>query len=220
MWEIAYRITPEAGYFEKGEASLWELNVYFEAIHSIDFAGDGSVVVVYEIDGRIDHLEMVLEATPEKVVEYTITGEPDPLMAQIRFHPGDALEAILGPHRDAGVSFRFPLRYVRHDPATLSVRKVGDRAGIRQALEDVRDVASIEVRAIQPFDSETAQPFRTLTDRQQEVLSTAVELGYYEEPRGATHEDIATALECSPSAVGAHLRRIESSLVHSVVPPQ
>lgn len=49
------------------------------------------------------------------------------------------------------------------------------------------------------------------------ILGVQKSLGYYETPRGATHEDIATELECSKSVVGQHLRQIERSLVEHVV---
>lgn len=41
-----------------------------------------------------------------------------------------------------------------------------------------------------------------LTARQQEVLAVAVERGYYDDPRGATHADIADELGLAPATVG------------------
>ena len=45
----------------------------------------------------------------------------------------------------------------------------------------------------------------------------AVEHGYYEIPRRATHEDIADELGCAPSTVDEHLRKAESRILTSLV---
>jgi predicted DNA binding protein len=49
-----------------------------------------------------------------------------------------------------------------------------------------------------------------LTERQQEVLEVALELGYYDVPRQATHNDIAERLDLSVGTVGEHLQKIEA----------
>ena len=57
----------------------------------------------------------------------------------------------------------------------------------------------------------------SIADRQLEVFRTAVESGYYEIPRRATHEEIADSLECAPSTVDEHLRKAESRVLQSLV---
>jgi predicted DNA binding protein len=42
------------------------------------------------------------------------------------------------------------------------------------------------------------------------VLETAVDVGYYTNPREATHADIADELGIAATTVGEHLREIES----------
>ena len=56
-----------------------------------------------------------------------------------------------------------------------------------------------------------------LTGRQREILEAAVESGYYEEPRGATHEEIAREVGVSAGTVGEHLRRVEEKVLLSPV---
>jgi predicted DNA binding protein len=58
---------------------------------------------------------------------------------------------------------------------------------------------------------------RVLTTRQQEILQVAVEAGYYSNPRGATHEDIANTIGIAPTTVGDHLREIESKVFETLV---
>lgn len=68
-----------------------------------------------------------------------------------------------------------------------------------------------------PYHPEAERVFAGLTDRQQEVLETAIRLGYYETPREATHDDIAEQVDVEPSTVGKHLRHVESRVFSEYV---
>ena len=54
-----------------------------------------------------------------------------------------------------------------------------------------------------------------LTDRQREVLATAVRMGYYSVPRECTLADVAKSLDVDKSSVSTTLRRGEAKLVKS-----
>ncbi|EMA38756.1 helix-turn-helix domain-containing protein [Halobiforma nitratireducens] len=56
-----------------------------------------------------------------------------------------------------------------------------------------------------------------LTARQREVLSLAVDRGYYELPRETTTEELAAGLEVGRRTVEDHLRRAERKLLPSLV---
>jgi hypothetical protein len=222
MWEIGYTITPDEGHFDRGERALWRAGIYQQAIRSLEFVADGTVVLVYEFDCSAARLESVLGDGGGKVVDYAITkggDRPDePLVAQIRLRPDETLQRVLSVHRSFGVSVSFPIRYLRHDPATIEIVETGPRAELSERIAETRAFASVEVRHVREYEPTTPRLFGALTDRQQEVLETAVSLGYYEVPRETTHEEIAAALDCSASVVGQHLRRIERRLVSAVVP--
>ena len=53
----------------------------------------------------------------------------------------------------------------------------------------------------------------SLTDRQQEIVQTAYSMGYYEVPREASTEEIASEVELDPSTVAEHLQRAEHNLL-------
>ncbi|MDG5820990.1 helix-turn-helix domain-containing protein [Natronococcus sp. A-GB7] len=55
-----------------------------------------------------------------------------------------------------------------------------------------------------------------LTARQREVLSLAVEAGYYEIPRETTSEQLAAELGISRRAVDDHLRRVERKVLSAL----
>lgn len=57
----------------------------------------------------------------------------------------------------------------------------------------------------------------TLTDRQGEVLETAVEMGYFEYPKGANAGEVAEALDISLSTFTEHLAAALSKVLDQVV---
>jgi len=57
---------------------------------------------------------------------------------------------------------------------------------------------------------------RNLSPRQSEVLSTALEMGYYNRPRECTQRDIAEAMGVRQATVSEHLQAGEAKLVHAV----
>lgn len=218
MWEITYTLTPDRGYVDRGERVLGEAGIRLEAVHSMEVLCDGTVVILYEIDGDVDVLRGTLEAADGKVIEYAVTNQSDPLMAQLRVRPDETFQRLLDIHRSYGVSVDFPITYLRHDPVTVEMVELGPRDELRKRLEATRELATVTVEQFNRYEPATRQLFRELTDRQREVLAEAVRQGYYRNPRGATHEDIAAELSCSASVVGQHLRRIETTLVTAVVP--
>ncbi|ATW89018.1 putative DNA binding protein [Halohasta litchfieldiae] len=68
-------------------------------------------------------------------------------------------------------------------------------------------------------EGEPESPGNGLTDRQTEALRTAYELGYFDIPRGASLEDVATELDISASSVSERLRRAQTQLIEETVAP-
>ena len=57
----------------------------------------------------------------------------------------------------------------------------------------------------------------TLTDRQQEVLSTAHELGYFDHPKGANAGEVAFELGISSTTFSEHLSVAQSKLLDAIL---
>lgn len=218
MWEVTYTISPDRGYFDAGEVLMWEADIYLKLIHGIDFVSDGSVVIVYTVEGDVDLLMAGIDDAETRQLEYTVPRDPEPSVIKIRFFPDETLQRIFDIQRSFAVSMQFPLEYVGYDPVVVEVTEIGSREEIRQRIQDTREVASVEVKQLQPYKPDTDPLFQELTDRQQEVLLTAIEKGYYQSPREATQADIAAELSVSTSVVGQHLRRIERTFVLESVP--
>jgi hypothetical protein len=54
-----------------------------------------------------------------------------------------------------------------------------------------------------------------LPKRQRLVLDKAIELGYYDRPRGCTQRDIAGSLDIKQATVSEHLQSAEATIIHA-----
>ena len=78
MWEVTYTISPDRGYFDTGEPLMWDANIYLKLIHSIEFISDGTVAIVYEVEGDVDLLMAGIDEADTRSFEYTVTRESEP----------------------------------------------------------------------------------------------------------------------------------------------
>ncbi|THE63928.1 hypothetical protein D8Y22_15780 [Salinadaptatus halalkaliphilus] len=106
---------------------------------------------------------------------------------------------------------------VDSERSSLRVTVIGPDEDVQEHVTETRSLGELTVETVMSYYPSTTHRFDELTDRQQEVLVTAYEQGYYDIPRNATYEDIAAELDCSASSVGQILRRTEATLVTATV---
>jgi predicted DNA binding protein len=111
---------------------------------------------------------------------------------------------------EVGLVVRTP--FVYRDGAMYG-RAVGDPEPLQRALAGVPDAIDVRIEEVGTFRGD--DPTTRLSDRQREALDAARELGYYETPREATHEDVAAELGCAPATASDHLQKAEAKLVES-----
>lgn len=218
MRSVTYVITPERGYFDAGETVFREYGVYLRAIHRVQLCDDGSVVMLYGVDGEPDAVRDCMDQAGGKVLDFHLSGDPPDHRLYVHYYPDEMVVDLLRLLRTYATLLDFPLEFVDPARSSLRVRIVGPEDAIRNVVADTREMVDVAVRRLSSYDPSTERLFAALTERQQEVLRTAVEQGYYELPRERTYEDIAAELDCSASAVGRHLRRVEARLVAAAVP--
>lgn len=91
--------------------------------------------------------------------------------------------------------------------ATMSL--VGPQETISGTIGEYEAVGiSPDLRKLGSYDGRD-KPMDPLTDRQQQVMQTAFDMGYYEVPREVSTEDVAAELDLDPSTVAEHLQRAE-----------
>lgn len=116
---------------------------------------------------------------------------------------------LLLPLWRAGVPVELPFS-VRDGVATWELTTSSDRLSeLGEHLEDVGIEYSLE--SVVEIGSTEAD--RLLTARQREVLTVALEAGYYAVPREATLTDVAETLGVSKSTCSDILHRCESSIL-------
>jgi len=178
-----------------------------EAIHRVELLADGTVVMVGESRGNQDRFERIM-ADSDYVIEFTTTGADGQWYSYSNFEPTETTEAMLAAQQRSTGLIEMPI--VPNADGSITYTLVGDEASLAESMPPETDGYRVELLETGDRQPRAEDLFACLTERQQTVLETALELGYYTDPREATHTDIAAALDCSPSTVGEHLRKIEA----------
>lgn len=125
---------------------------------------------------------------------YKIEWEEDtsPLITEIIDNNG----TILSAEGDT-TAWRFELRFPEH-------------TDVSQFFQDVTAESDIEIQLrslAQEVNYQSTEAGSVVTEKQRRALETALEMGYYDVPRGAHLDDVADTLDISPSAASTLLRR-------------
>lgn len=92
-----------------------------------------------------------------------------------------------------------------------------DRRQLPTLVERLRETgASVSVERILAASDEDDDP-PVLTDKQRRTLYTALRMGYYERPRGATLDDVADQLDITASAASQRLNAVKRRLIRTYV---
>ena len=108
-----------------------------------------------------------------------------------------------------------PVEY-RSD-GTVRLVVVGPTAAEQAAVEEVPETDEVEVLAVGERLAGRIDSRLDLTRRQFVAVTVAVESGYFEVPREATLEDVASRLGCSTGTAGELLRRAEREVMADLV---
>jgi predicted DNA binding protein len=211
------RYTHPDGWFQSiGKAFGDHDDVLPVAQHSMELLSDGTVLTLYELEGDADAVREILSGS-RVTNEHRVTKLRDCVAAYIHYTPTEVVERLLQNTAEHGLVVDTPIKM--HDDGSVEATIIGPRESISKAHEQTPDVVKTQVERVGEYTPDEQNYFERLSDRQQEVVQIAYELGYYEEPRQATHEDIAAHLDCSKANVGQILRRIESKLVKEMLQP-
>nr|WP_246084373.1 helix-turn-helix domain-containing protein [Salinadaptatus halalkaliphilus] len=93
---------------------------------------------------------------------------------------------------------------------------VGRDADVQSAIECVPDDVLVDIESVGGTQIDADSVLDDLSDRQRAAVEAGLELGYYDEPRDATTEDIAAELGCAPSTAAEHLRKAESTVLRGL----
>jgi len=113
-----------------------------------------------------------------------------------------------------GLVVRKPIVYRDGD---MHFRVVGDPDTIQAGMDRAPDAMNVRIDEIGTVRGRPDRPSVQLSERQREALAAAWALGYYDQPRTATQEDVAAELGCAAVTAGEHLRKAEAKLVGAAV---
>lgn len=186
-----------------------------EALMHVNALGDGTGVLLYELRGDPVELVETLESHPAVIDLDLLDVEDGSFHLYLHVEPGEPAGSLMALAQKYALMIDTPLEFTGQ--GSLRTTVVGTHEMLRQALDELPQNVRINVEQIGEYSPDDGDMLASLTDRQLEVFQAAVDLGYYEIPRRATHEDIANLLDCAPSTVDEHLRKAESRVLSSLV---
>jgi DNA-binding CsgD family transcriptional regulator len=181
-----------------GEAGLLD-------VEELECTGNGGLIQV-ELESRVD--EQRLDAL-EYVYQWEFVGEVEDAYLYLIGFVAPELPEDVTEHSEDLVGTCDP--EVSEHGVTMSL--VGPPEAIRDMIREYVDAGvNPDLRSLGEYDGSEG-PLADLTGRQREVLEAAYAAGYYEVPRDASTEDVATELGVDPSTVAEHLQRAERNLL-------
>lgn len=215
MRYVTVRAEPvvDRGFHPLGSAMVDDPTVTPGPIHQVEMVDGGTGISLTEVRAGLDRYRTILAESPH-VIEYTVAGE-DRGYVYTHFELDDLSRRLLRFRRGSELMVDTPIEF--GSDGAIRVTLVGEKSAFGDAFADLPDAVDLEVLETGRYDPGVRQLFDRLTARQQEVLAAAVRAGYYDDPRRATHEDLAADLGLSPSTVGEHLRKIESRVLTAFV---
>jgi hypothetical protein len=184
------------------------------ALHSSRLLDDGTAVMLYELEGDLATIREILTHNG-LTTDYRVTQYRDCIIAYIHYNPTTTVKRLLRIPTTYGLVVDSPMMF--HEDGGLEITLIGFKGDIREALAETPDILTTTVERVGSYEPGAQGLFAKLSERQREVLQTAHELGYYQQPRRATHQEVASELDCTAANVGDILRRIENTLVNEIV---
>lgn len=163
------------------------------------------------VRGDVDRFESLLRDDPD-VDEYDLLPVGDDECYCFVAGPGTADARALWENFKRGSLMTVPPAEWNPD-GTYTFTVVGRDADVQAAVDEIPAGARVDVESVGGTTVATDGVIDRLSDRQRQAIRAAIDLGYYDSPRGATTDDVARELDCATSTAAEHLRKAESKLV-------
>lgn len=215
MRSVTFLVTEPDCFHSISDAVAEETAFRREKVRQFNILEDGTAIVLCEVRGDLNRARDLFADHPE-VLSSTITrADEGEGLSYIHVRPPESLAELIRLPRQHEVFFEFPLEGVRDDQVRVTMI-AETNAALQSALADVPDWLEVSVERIGPYPAEDGGLESVLTERQREILEVATDLGYYEVPRQATHEDIAGRIDLDPGTVSEHMQKIEERVFDSL----
>lgn len=211
-----FTISPEDGAIHPADAVIANHHgVTRDSLMHVNALGDGTGVLLYRLRGDHEALSDAIDESDAVLAWDVLDVQDDVFHLYLHVPPGQPAGSLMALAQKYALIIDTPLKYT--DQGGLRTTIVGTHEMLRHALSETPDSVKFAVEQAGQYSPDREDILSILTERQLEVFRTAVEEGYYEIPRQATHEDIADALGCAPSTVDEHLRKAESRVLSALM---
>lgn len=217
MRRAEYTLHPSEEHDELlGRTFAGDPGVLQRAVHYANLLEDGTAVFLLELEGDLDRAAAAIDGL-DRVSSADISpagpaGER--LFAYLHLEPDPVVRDLLRIVREHEIVVDYPITFV--EGGGLAVTAIGDRESVRDLVEHLPDSVGFSVRELGEYRPTGERIASKLTERQTEVLATAVAMGYYENPRRSTCRDLAEELGCAAGTAAEHLRVIESKVLPAI----
>jgi predicted DNA binding protein len=169
-------------------------------------------MVLEEFDGDVREYEQSAQQC-ESVIRCQ-TSENGITMGFLDFVPTDITYEVFSRLQQSPLVVERPFQLTDDG---IEILVGGNPDAMQDLYEVLPESVETNIIEIQQFVPSIRRSYSSLTARQQEILETAIEMGFYDNPRRATYEDIANELDLSSSTVGEHVRKIERTVFSSLM---
>lgn len=221
MQLYTYLVRPPDGYLHPSESDIMpEVDAEREAIVTIRRLDEETGTVLYRSRGDPTGLEQALATHDDILAHEVMPSEMDEATFHLftRFRLADPTATMLELADAHGLLLETPFRFT--DDGALELTLAGRGTDMQDAVPaflDAAEAIDVSLESVRDFVPEEERILSSLTEKQREVVETAVDRGYYGTPREVTHSDVAEEVGCSPSTAGEHLQKAENAIVRSVL---
>lgn len=192
-----------------------------ELVHNIRHLDEGGLLALFEYHGKpqefraaLDEFRQRGDVGPPTVLGWELSESEGSFYIYQKHSANDAIVAqarLLDEHQ---LLLQPPIRIVEN--GKLCVDLIGSESEFGQAYDAASESMDVHLNRIGNAGPEVDEVLESLTESEREVLSAAVALGYFENPRQANYQDIADEVDCSKATVGHHIRNAQASLMRSL----
>lgn len=176
-------------------------------------AATGPRTYVLSVVGDVAAIDEALGSEAGILDHEVVHDDGDRGIVYVRSEATDVELAVQATFTQGSLVTTTPVDF--HPDGSAVFRVLGEPDDLQEAVAEASEQLSVTVERLANYDRPPERVAAALTDRQQAAVRTALDLGYYDVPRTATHEDVAAELDCAASTASEHLRKAEVALVRS-----
>lgn len=170
-------------------------------------------LMVFQVAGPRKPYTGELDDTPNVLSYETVStaSDPDQFTVFVEDSITEETRGIFQAYEEKNVVLIPPV--VFHPNRSADIRLIGPNTALQDTLDQLPEGMDAEIRQLKDGGSTRMSASEQLTGRQRRVIATALSVGYYDEPRDATLEDVAARMDLASGTVAEHMRKAEAKLV-------